>query len=100
MYLPEEGTNLKLLSDFAAYDPQIPASILTPLEFGKTQVLLVDGYVGDDVSTRDLPTVKIANQVGQEVLRVSIDPSFSILQVESDLNNVMPFPRRKKRFCW
>ena len=79
-------------SDYAVYSPESDATILSSPDFGRSEELVVSGLIAaknEEIGyIPSLPTVRVLNPEGLVVLKVVIEPSFSVLKVDSDLKQV------------
>ena len=82
------------LPAYSEYSPTVPTSIKVPLEFGKSQILLVEGFINAEVT--ELPTVTLTDTIGDEALKMQIEPDRSELIVESTLKTVREIHKWKK----
>lgn len=105
LYAPAENSSLVLLSselghvlksseripkqkapfsDFSAYSPALPFEQRVHAEFGASEVLIIDGYINDEVV--DLPNVEVVDKDNNVVLRIAVEPSLGNLYMSSDVN--------------
>lgn len=75
-------------TEYASYEPTVPATIKAAYEFGKGQGLLLDGFMNDENEVVELPTIEITDLTGMVYLRLEIEPSSNILKVTNDLQTV------------
>ena len=74
------------MTEFSSYAPLLPDTIQVHEEFGSEKEFVIDGLMLDSVSAGNLPTIKFTDANQNIVLKLQIDPSFSILMIESDFH--------------
>ncbi|TRY71058.1 hypothetical protein TCAL_16418, partial [Tigriopus californicus] len=92
-FVPETGTDLPLSTDHAKYNWSIPGQVQIPYSFGRSSWLLLDGSIDDifDIDDQptfdvgDLPTIELFDDANAQVIKLVIEPSYSVLQVTSPL---------------
>ena len=87
IFLPDPETeHLLILSESSSYAPWLPDTIKVHEGFGESKDFVIDGLMMDTVSASNLPCIKFKDVNKKDVLRLQIDPSFSTMTIESDLN--------------
>ena len=84
-WLKEQTEYLSVLTDYSTYAPNLPKDIRVPLDYGEGKQFMLDGLILDSVSDMNFPTIQFKDVNGDDALRLEIDPSFSVLVIESDL---------------
>jgi hypothetical protein len=79
----EASANLDLLSETSEYQPNLPLELKASEEMGRGKYLIVEGNVG--TSFDQLPTIVLEDSNGDMVLSLTIDPSYSYIELKSDL---------------
>jgi hypothetical protein len=75
--------------DYGEYSPELPYEHAVPAEFGRGEVLQVEGRVHEKRFFYALPVVKLRDNLGRMALECKIEPDFALLLCTSDFGTVI-----------
>lgn len=87
-YNPEPGTSWVVETPFTSYGPKIPAKVSAPFTFGSKTILLIEGQIFDRSDFRHQPELVLVDEYKRKVVHFSLDPDYSQMTVQTDLDEV------------